>query len=81
MSSFKESIKPFGIKYKFWFAIKDWTDEDIKDFLREDIFNCNDFNLTFEEAKVKCNESLGKLIDTVMQVEDQKELYTILQTL
>ena len=79
MSTFKESIKPFGIKYKFWFAIKNWSDQDIREFLQEDVFNCKDFNLTFEQAKIKCDESLGKSIDTVMNVDDQKELYRILQ--
>jgi len=48
-------------------------------FLQEDIFNCKDFKLTFEEAKIKCNESLGKSIDTIMSVDDQMELYRILQ--
>ena len=80
MTSFKNSIQPFGIKYKFWFAIKNWSDEDIMEFLQEDIFNCSDFKLTFEEAKIKCNESLGKSIDTIMSVDDQRELYRILQT-
>ena len=72
MSTFKDSIKPFGIKYKFWFAIKNWSDEDIVEFLQEDIFN-------FEEVKIKCNESLGKSIDTIMSIDDQMELYRILQ--
>ena len=80
MTSFKNSIQPFGIKYKFWFAIKNWSDEDIMEFLQEDIFNCSDFTLSFEEAKIKCNESLGKSIDTIMSVDDQRELYRILQT-
>ena len=80
MTSFKNSIQPFGIKYKFWFAIKNWSDEDILEFLQEDIFNCSDFILSFEEAKIKCNESLGKSIDTIMSVDDQRELYRILQT-
>jgi hypothetical protein len=80
MSTFKECIKPFGIKYKFWFAIKNWSDQDIVEFLQEDIFNCKDFTLTFDEAKIKCNESLGKSIDTVMAVDDQRELYRSLQT-
>ena len=80
MTSFKNSIQPFGIKYKFWFAIRDWSDEDIMEFLQEDIFNCSDFILSFEEAKIKCNESLGKSIDTIMSVDDQRELYRILQT-
>ena len=79
MSTFKESIQPFGIKYKFWFAIRNWSDQDIREFLQEDVFCCKDFNLTFEEAKIKCDESLGKSIDTVMSVDDQKELYRILQ--
>ena len=80
MSTFKDSIKPFGIKYKFWFAIKNWSDQDIVEFLQENVFNCSNFTLNFEEAKIKCNESLGKSIDTVMNIDDQKELYRILQT-
>ena len=79
MSTFKDSIKPFGIKYKFWFAIKNWSDEDIFEFLQEDVFNCKDFKLSFDDAKIKCNESLGKSIDTIMSVDDQMELYRILQ--
>lgn len=79
MSSFKESIEPFGIKYKFWFAIKNWSEEDILEFLKEDIFHCKDFTLSFEEAKTKCNQSLGKSIDTMMPIDDQKKLYSILQ--
>ena len=80
MSSFKDSIKPFGIKYKFYFAIRNWSDQDIVEFLQDDVFNCKDFTLNFEEAKIKCNESLGKSIDTIMSVDDQRELYRILQT-
>ena len=79
MSTFKDSIKPFGIKYKFWFAIRNWSDEDIVEFLQEDVFNCKDFTLSFDDAKIKCNQSLGKSIDTIMNIDDQKELYRILQ--
>jgi hypothetical protein len=59
---------------------KNWSDEDIMEFLQEDILIVKTFKLTFEEAKIKCNESLGKSIDTVMSVDDQRELYRILQT-
>jgi hypothetical protein len=84
MSTFKESIKPFGIKYKFWYIIKNWSEDEILEFLRDDIFGSKDFTLSFEEAKEKYNNSLGVwqsmyTIDYIMTLEDQQELYKILQ--
>ncbi len=64
--------------------MKNWSDEEILVFLQDDIFNSKDFTLSFEEAKEKCNNSLGVwksiyTIDSIMSIEDQQELYRILQ--
>ena len=77
--NFKQKIEPIAIRNKFWFSIKTMEDTDILDFLKEDIFECEDFNLSFEDAKKNCENSLGKSLDTMISLDDQKELYKILQ--
>lgn len=76
---FKKKIESIAIRNKFWFSIKNMSDSDILDFLKEDIFECEDFNLSFEEVKRNCEKSLGKSLDTMISLVDQKELYRILQ--
>lgn len=77
--NFREKIQPIAIRNKFWFSIKNMNDQDILDFLKEDIFECDDFNLPFEDAKKNCEKSLGKSLDKLISLDDQKELYRILR--
>ena len=76
---FKQKIESIAIRNKFWFSIKNMSDSDLLDFLKEDIFECDNFNLSFEEVKRNCEKSLGKSLDNMISLDDQKELYRILQ--
>lgn len=77
--TFKEDLKPLATKYKFWFAVKGMEDADILEFIQEDIFACDNLDLSFDEAKKKCEKVLGKSLDVIMNEEDQKTLYNLLQ--
>lgn len=79
MPTFKEEIEPIAIKNKFWFAIKRMSDEEILEFLKEDVFICDDLTLDFDEAKERCELCLGASLDKMMSKQDQIALYMILQ--
>ena len=80
-SEFKQKLKPICLRNKCWFAIKRMPDEEIIDFLKEDVFCTNDLTMDFDEAKKKCEEYLNKNINCTISLEDQRELYEIMQKL
>lgn len=80
-SEFKQKLKPICLRNKCWFAIKRMPDEEIIDFLKEDVFHTDDLSLDFDEAKKKCDEYLKKNINCAISLEDQRELYDIMQKL
>jgi hypothetical protein len=78
MTNFKEQLKPMADKYKFWYFINDMDDDEIIDFLIEEVFGTKDFkNITFEQAKEKCNSVCS--LDSIIEKDDQKKLFDILQ--
>jgi hypothetical protein len=77
--TFKSKIEAIGIRCKFWFVIKNMSDDDIIEFLKEDIFHCDDLTISFDEAKKRCEQTLGKSLDGFISKDDQEELYNILQ--
>lgn len=74
---FKSEIEPYAKKHKFMFFIKNMSDKEIFDFLKEDIFNCDKIDMTFEEAKDKC-KLVCRSIDSMIPIDDQKSLYDIM---
>jgi hypothetical protein len=76
--SFKSQIEPYAKKHKFNYFIKNMSDQEIFEFLKEDIFNCESLDLSFEEAKAKCLTVCVSL-DQLISEEDQKGLFDILQ--
>ena len=80
-SELKQKLKPICLRNKCWFAIKRMPDEEIIDFLKEDVFHTDDLTMDFDEAKKKCEEYLKKNINCTISLEDQRELYEIMQRL
>lgn len=78
-SEFKQKLKPICLRNKCWFAIKRMPDEEIIDFLKEDVFFTEDLSMDFDEAKEKCEAYLNKNLDSAISPEDQRELYEIMQ--
>ena len=78
MTDFKNKILPIAKKYKFAYFINDMDDDEIIEFIAEEVFLTKDFkSMTFEQAKAKC-ENLRSL-DSMIDKDDQEKLYEILQ--
>jgi hypothetical protein len=79
MTTFKQELTPLAKKYKFYYFIDDMEDDEIIDFLADEVFGTKDFkNFTFEQAKEKC-KSIGGSLDSMIEEADQKVLFLMLQ--
>lgn len=79
-TSLKEALLPTAKKFKFSFLIKDMDDEDIVEFIEEELFDCKfTKSMTFEEAKAKALSSseLSLDLDAMVSLKEQKELFDI----
>ena len=76
---FKKAVLPLAKKHKFYFVIQDMDDEEIIEFIADEILGSTDFKtMSFEEAKAKCEKLYS--VDKFIPVADQKSLFTLMQT-
>jgi len=77
--SFKEELTPLAQKHKFYWFIKDMDDQEIFEFIEEEIFDSAilDQTVTFEEVREKCKEKCD--VDSMLPIADQQELFDLLK--